>query len=424
MTERTSSDSLIGLLQFGFWFSIALFIYGTLFPFQFDFSPQALSKEWSSMGWLPFWDASRGRIHSLPDMAGNLLLTFPIGFFGVLRSRKGRGLRQLLNWGLLGLAMGFAAEMMQLALPSRYSDITDAINNGLGCLAGAWAAYWIGTKTLELLSGTLLDREKTYVCILILVIAATALVPFDVSINVLHVRHSLKAMWTRSWGFKTPTGDDWVLTAEFCILGALAGRMIRLGKAPSRLSTGQATATILCVPVILEALHFLVESHTPSLQDMETGLLAAGAGLIAGLHLPVLARPLYGFVLMNLSLLAAGLRPYHFVAPGTRSSFQWIPLYEYIMGDPIDAFSDALFGLLSYAVLAGLMRLSFGGRRWRVVAWAVAVAALIEFAQLFIPTRYAGITDILIAALGAWGGDVICSSIESRRVTVASESDL
>jgi glycopeptide antibiotics resistance protein len=140
--QRT--DPLRTLVRLGFYFSVALFVYGTLFPSQFDFSPPSLSKAWPTAGFLPFWDAAHGRIHSLTDMAGNVLLTIPIGFFGFVRPGKQPALRRVAKWGVAGLALGLAAETIRLAIPARFSDITDAINNGVGRLAGAWAGHLLG----------------------------------------------------------------------------------------------------------------------------------------------------------------------------------------------------------------------------------------------------------------------------------------
>lgn len=87
---------LFSLCRYGFYISILLFVYGTLFPFHFDFTTQSLTNAWSHARTIPFWDAERGRIHSLPDMLANLLLTFPLGFFGFLRSDRKRQLQSVL----------------------------------------------------------------------------------------------------------------------------------------------------------------------------------------------------------------------------------------------------------------------------------------------------------------------------------------
>jgi VanZ family protein len=44
------------------------------------------------------------------------------------------------------------------------------------------------------------------------------------------------------------------------------------------------------------------------------------------------------------------------------------------------------------------------GRGALVVGLAALVAAAIEAGQLFLPTRYASVTDVLIASGGAWAG--------------------
>jgi len=85
--------------------SVLLIVYGTLFPFHFDLSHHGLSRAWAGAGVAPFGDVWRGRIHSLPNMVANALLTVPMGFFGFLwfgRNTKTQGER--ISPKIVGLA--------------------------------------------------------------------------------------------------------------------------------------------------------------------------------------------------------------------------------------------------------------------------------------------------------------------------------
>jgi hypothetical protein len=98
---------------------------------------------------------------------------------------------------------------------------------------------------------------------------------------------------------------------------------------------------------------------------------------------------------MSLALIAQGLSPYHF---GGQSKFEWIPLVEYYTRTTGAALYDAMSELLSYGLLAALLP------RRTTILWAALLAGGIEAAQIFVPTRSAGITDVFIAAIGAWAG--------------------
>lgn len=119
--------------------------------------------------------------------------------------------------------------------------------------------------------------------------------------------------------------------------------------------------------------------------------------------------------MLVLALILSGLSPYGFSSWSARSDFQWIPLVEYYDRTTASALADAICGLLNYALLGGLLALSFPKQKAQVVIYAVALAAAIELGQTMVPTRSPGVTDILIAALGSYVGLIICHNIEAAK---------
>jgi len=412
MTEK--SDISRSLARYGFYVSILLFFYGTLFPFWFDFSGRELSEAWARSGLLPYWDLDRGRIHSIPDIVANILLTLPLGFFGALHRGDGRG-GAMWRWWVLGFVLGVAAETLQLAIPSRSSSITDACNNAFGVLAGSAAACIAGTRLLRLLSGTICSRECTCLWILTGILATTMLGPFDLSLDIAHIRADMRMLYNNPWESGLPLGDAWIQIAEFAILGALAGRMARTGGPGTRkLGFWGSAAAVLAMPPALEIAQLLVESHAPSFRDlaMATGSLAAGFAV--GAYAPRLARPACGFILVSLAIVASGLSPYRFASGRGVSSFEWIPLVEYYRHTTAPALYDAILGFLSFGLAGGLLKLSCTRcSRALVVGYALVLAGAIEYVQLYLPSRHPGVTDMLIACLGAWTGAMIGVGIES-----------
>jgi glycopeptide antibiotics resistance protein len=89
---------------------------------------------------------------------------------------------------------------------------------------------------------------------------------------------------------------------------------------------------------------------------------------------------------------------------------------EYYRQTTPAALYDAMMGLTGYGLLGVLLQAAWRGRRRGLIAvLAVALAAGIEFAQMFLPSRVANITDILIAGMGAWIGALIYSGVRDRR---------
>lgn len=81
--------------------------------------------------------AAAAREYLLVDVVGNVLLFLPLGLtFAAASTRPGR-------WARLGAAtlsallLSLSIEVLQLAMPSRASDVDDVLFNTLGALVGA-----------------------------------------------------------------------------------------------------------------------------------------------------------------------------------------------------------------------------------------------------------------------------------------------
>ena len=415
-SQLQTEPSLL-LLKYGFYFSILFYCYAALFPFQFVFSVHQLSTAWSHASLLPYWDTPGRRFHGIPDVAANILLTLPLGFFGFLYRAGQSRTWAIWKWCALGLVLGTAAEIVQLAIPTRSSGVTDLINNGLGAFLGAVFARGSGQHVVKYLTGTAAERRNIYLWMLICSTVAM-FGPFDVSLDYFsHLRSGVRFLLADPWKSATLLGAGWLRIAGLALIGALASRLVVRGRrkrSKKRLVT--VVALILLLPVALEFTRTFIESSPLSLRDLATELLGACAGFVLGLAAPVLVRPLAGFLLLNSAIIAAGLSPFHFIGWHDRPDFQWIPLYEFCSRRTPTALYELVLNLFSFAIWGGLLQLSFLRRpRWLVVAYAVALSAGVEFAQTFLPARSAGITDILMAGLGAWTGALMCAAVANSR---------
>lgn len=404
------------LSKYGFYLSVSVFLYAILFPFRFDFSWQQLSTAWSHAGLIPYWSSKTGTRVTVDDLA-NILLTMPLGFAGFLHCTRRPGIWAVLRWCGLGLAVGLAAEFMQLAIPTRASVITDAINNGLGALIGAAAASVMGRHALEFFTGAAAERRNIYLWMLIWSLVVM-LGPYDLSPDSISRSESgLLTGQTYLWESEKIVGSEWLRMAGFALIGALAVRLATPGR---RKYTARqpltAASLVFLFPAILQFARLLFQSHPFLLDDLALDTLGALAGALGSLFIPPTLQSFIGFLLFKVALIAAGLSPYSFSSWQRGMSFQWIPFCEFCKNRTPASLYEVILTFFSFAILGGLLQLSFSRcRRWHVVAYALAFSGAIEFAQTFLPSRTAGITNILVAGLGAWTGACVCAAVESAR---------
>ncbi len=400
----------------GFYLSLALFFYGTLFPFNFDLSARSIRSHWEEAHFHPFWDPARGRIHSLPDIVSNVLITAPIGFFGILLY----GRSSIWRWGAISLGFGITSEVLQLGIQERHTLLTDALSNGLGGLAGAVAGWIWGRRILRVITGHWSAPAHTWLLILFVVILASKFGPLDLTLDVSSIRADARRLLDDPWELSRPPRDEWNSMAQFALLGALVGSLLKTRTIIPHVRPAVAVLLLLALPWLLEAGQIFIESHAPSLRDGAMDTLGAGIGLLIGLRGGALLRPEVGLAIVATGLLAAGLSPYRFAAHG--SSFEYIPFAEYYRQTTPSALYDAGLGILSFALFGALLQQACRCRKWIIVSLSAIFAGGIELLQLFVQHRYGGTTDILLAALGAWVGAFVSESTSEQACRVGQDS--
>ena len=115
---------------------VALIVYGSLYPWHFDFSPRVNPLDFLLHSWSFQWDR-----YLLRDVAVNVALYVPLGAAAALAlARKhGRGVSAALAI-LLGMALSASVEMLQIYVPGRQCSLLDVATNTIGTAAGAWLA--------------------------------------------------------------------------------------------------------------------------------------------------------------------------------------------------------------------------------------------------------------------------------------------
>jgi VanZ family protein len=206
--------------------------------------------------------------------------------------------------------------------------------------------------------------------------------------------------------------------AGFALIGALAVRLAVPGRRKRTLGQPlSAAALVIIFPAVLQFARLLVESRAPVLDDLALDIFAALAGAFASLFIAPMLQAFSGFILFKATLVVSGLSPFVFSSWRQSSGFQWIPFYEFCSSRTPAALYETVLCYFSFAILGGLLQLSFPQIRRRYVAlYSLFFAGAIECAQMFLPTHTAGITDMIMAVIGAWTGAHICAAVESARL--------
>ena len=124
-------------INMGFFLSLLLIIALTMFPTSIDF------KQEINYNIVPFKIITAHiqegvTFSSIFNIAGNIILFIPLGFFGYIKYKQ-----NIFNTLFLCLFTTLFAEFIQLFIPARLSDVDDLVLNFLGGVIGMLLSYLI-----------------------------------------------------------------------------------------------------------------------------------------------------------------------------------------------------------------------------------------------------------------------------------------
>ena len=391
--------------------------YGSFFPFDFTYDPHALQRVLDSP--LPrLHDASGRRVVSLPDVVANVLLGVPVGILMVWSGLAGTGLAvRLARVAGLAAAVASAVELGQLFVPDRTSSLIDVVAQVIGSLGGLLVTHALLASSRRPLGprlATALHRRPAFALLLILtaVLAADALYPFAVTLDVSTVWENLKAgRWKPLGSLGRAFWPDLVVekALAYAAVAFLARATLeRLRLSPARLLawTG-ATGLKIC----LEGGKLLIVGRSPNVDHV---LLAAVGALLGVTALPALARVdalrAHGPALLvagTIALLAyEELTPFTVLSslsalPARMARIEWVPFTSYYGADPQSALFDLGKKVLLGAAVGAAMRSAWPRPR---LALVLLLATLLEAAQVFQPVHTPAVSDALVVYAGALAG--------------------
>jgi VanZ family protein len=360
---------------------VALIVYGSLYPFGFDFgrtdaSPLAIL--------LHAWPAKIDRF-AWRDACVNVLLYFPLGLTAVLVfMRRLPRAAAALTAVMLGTGLSASIEMLQIFDASRTCSLLDVACDFAGTVGGVCAALIFRQEIFEITRRRQGHRGAGGALMLAGCWAGYQLYP----LIPLFSRGRLRANVARFLATPISMVEVGASAAEWfafaLVMRAVAGRL----KAPWLL------LAMLCLP-----LRLLIMERTLAPDE----LIGAGLAMLLWTYPVEGSRVRAGAGMLAAAIMLRELSPFEFTAPARAMS--WIPFAATLDSERLNAALVLLRKAFEYGTLVWLLRAS-GLRYWSAGVSVAAALLLLETAQRYLPNRQPEITDAAIAGIVAcilWG---------------------
>jgi len=362
---------------------VAFIVYGSLYPFQFDFgrtdaSPLAIL--------LHAWPAKIDKF-AWRDACVNVLLYFPLGLTAVLvfMRRLPRAAAALATV-MLGTGLSASIEMLQIFDAHRMCSLLDVACNFAGTVGGVCAALIFRQEIFEITRRRQGHRGAGGALMLAGCWAGYQLYP----LIPLFSRGRLRANVARFLATPISMVEVGASAAEWfafaLVMRAVAGRL----KAPWLL------LAMLCLP-----LRLLIMERTLAPDE----LIGAGLAMLLWTYPAEGSRVRAGAGMLAAAIMLRELSPFEFTAPARAMS--WIPFAATLDAERLNAALVLLRKAFEYGTLVWLLRAS-GLRYWSAGMSVAAALVLLEAAQRYLPNRQPEITDAAIAGILAcilWGSE-------------------
>jgi VanZ family protein len=353
--------------------SIALIVYGSLYPWEFRHGPLP------PVGSMFYsWNALVADRFSLRDVLINVVLYIPVGFFGHLACARNNAITRFAGPVVLGGVLSTAMEVVQLFTPRRQSSVVDVVANTAGTAVGVMLALFsrqltnwpaIRTRSADRGAIALLSCGVAYL-----------LYPFFPIFGRTALRYKLHVLAQSQW-------FDSVMFASAATAWFVAGRLFSALKVPS------PRASLMGAAAVALPAQLLVLTRYPAWPHI-TGA-AAGVMVFCACY----NRPSVRFdaCAVWLLLVVRGLSPFRFTA--TANAFSWSPFAGSL------GFSDwqrATLILVEKTFFYGAALWAIhraGAGLWKSTAITAGTLALMEAAQVYLPGRTPEITDLILPVL-------------------------
>jgi VanZ family protein len=355
---------------------IALIVYGSLYPWEFDFHRHV------NAVWLVLhnWPAALNR-WVLRDTALNVLLYMPLGalaFLAMARRRHSRA-TMVLAAAALGMVLSVSMELLQAYDAQRDAGPMDVVTNTTGAAAGALLAL-ASQPALESLIQRGTRRSAMAAAVLAVGWASFQLYPFFPILTSHRLRAGLAFLAS---GPAVQPVELWACAAEWyaiwLLLDAFDWPMRNLWMA----------AALLALP-----LRIFIPGQAIGWNDV----LGAALALTLWCASPSKLRLRHGVWIMASAIVLRELAPFHFLSHAAR--FSWIPFYATLSSERQSAVVILLQKVFDYGAAVWVLHAS--GRSYACAGGLVAAALFgLELLQRYLPGRTPESTDAVLALLMA-----------------------
>lgn len=350
--------------------SVALIIYGSLYPFDFS-RPQ-------SIDWRTFFTLPQIRFSRL-DMLGNILLFVPLGLLATLRSDNFWS-RAILTMAF-GIALAIGLQILQTYIPLRTAALSDAFWNGLGLTLGIMGGYFARRRGAIVALNT---REAAWVRFGLLAIWLSAeLLPFVPTLDWQTVKEGLKPLLLSPNVVFGP-----MLLHAAGIVAAAEMMAGTLGIAQTRAYVATAALLIFLAKIFIVSLGLDLSALF--------GFLIGASSWIAFSRRALWFRRNWTFWFVFVAMTAATLLSG--AADAVPGRINWVPFAAMLQGSMLDnarALAQSVF-LIAALLLFGSSRDS---RDWIIAATLALWLALLEGIEYFLGGHTSDITKPLLALL-------------------------
>ncbi len=426
--------------------TVLFILYNTLMPFKPYSDWWKVARHLHRIELIPM--IVRGRMNPLTDLIGNVLLFIPFGFFIMLyllaQRRTGNGLKIV----FAGMLFSLSIEITQIFFRYRTPSTTDVIMNTFGTAVGVIGAkiYFrhLAVRVQRFIETTLENEPVTLILILIILVQFFgSLLPFNVTITISDLKRALAHANIEPFGVK-PLGLLFGTSHKYAAQMTFSGAKF-LGNVLFYAIYGYLVlysyfqywrfrregkwflfALLILYFPLLEVTQFFIKSRTADINDVISGYSGAFIGAAAllavrkknwfrGMKTIEIKHFILPIFIYLLYIFYTGFRPFDFTTNYNliRPNLQihnLVPFYAYYKVTSLWNIYDLLesfFMLLPLGFVWALLKnkngISQKAERQAVVI-GLAVALIIEGAQVLLPSRTGEVTDVIMNAFGCYAG--------------------
>lgn len=371
-------------------------------------------------------------VQSRSDWLANFLLLLPLGFLLMATLSCDRP-----QWTLPAIPVALAAcvvlavcvEFAQLYFPPRVSSINDIAAQTAGGATGM--LFWLLrgqrlTGIARRLWSDIGSRSTVHLLLplylFFLLIVQT--LPFDFTLSPVELYHKYKAGRVHLLPFAGADLGGLELANKLfwnAVLFAPVGLLLARLPGRARQSGGLVFVLGLSAAAAIElAQLFAVSRYFDAIDILSGGAAVLAGWFVAQRYASSAVQPQLRRVLLALSLAALIFmewQPFDFSLTLSEARVRLhrvslLPFVDYLRGNYLNALDDGIHKIMLFAPLGVLLAPSTPaswGALLRCGLLAVAVAAVLEAGQMFLPTRYASLTDVLVGGTAAGIGLLLTS---------------